>query len=233
MKIDLPQIVEELRSKARYFEKTGLIPTLDACMSVVKSDSLISTELHSRLLQGFNKLIFDQSEAPDWHPGTNDMVLDLVHPSMYPLVYGNSKVFEEEQVGIENAIQTWSGKGQNIEKDKYGEWRWDTKRKDWGYSGPDVAFEDDCWNDTYQWLPANVAFEDDGMVKITSYINNLHPRRYAPLYSTIEKLIEAALPAWDQCLVPTDENNWEPDDEDYPGGAGRLASRFEFPEDAE
>jgi hypothetical protein len=27
---------------------------------------------------------------PDWHPGSNGQVLDLVHPSLYPVVYGRT-----------------------------------------------------------------------------------------------------------------------------------------------
>ena len=29
-------------------------------------------------------------DQKDWHPGSNKQVLDLVHPSLYPLVYGKT-----------------------------------------------------------------------------------------------------------------------------------------------
>ncbi|GEM08961.1 hypothetical protein Rt10032_c06g2978 [Rhodotorula toruloides] len=33
---------------------------------------------------------------PDWHPGSNEQVLDLVHPSLFPLVYEKSLMLEVE-----------------------------------------------------------------------------------------------------------------------------------------
>ena len=55
-------------------------------------------------------------------------------------------------------------------------------------------------------------------MKFSSCINSLHPLKYAGIYRVVEKLIETALPAWDQCLA-----------EQYgcmDAGAGITASRF-------
>lgn len=60
--------------------------------------------------------------------------------------------------------------------------------------------EVDHYSSNYQWLPANLAFQGDGSVKLTSCINNLHPNKYPEIYRTIEKLVDSALPLWDQCL---------------------------------
>ncbi|TVY13172.1 hypothetical protein LARI1_G009060 [Lachnellula arida] len=210
--------VQELQSKARYHEKTGLIPALDACASVVKSDKLVSSELQADLRNAFDKLQADQKASPDWHPNSNDMVQDLLHPSMYPLVSGRTKVFSKEVVGVNDAIDKWPGKGEVIKKD-------DEK--------PDPNSRYNCviggsmlppsfWSDTYQWLPSNVAFQGDGSVKFTSYINNLHPNKYPDIYRTIEKLVERALPAWDQCLARAINYKEKT-------GAGRTTSRFSKP----
>ncbi|KAE9972274.1 hypothetical protein BLS_004099 [Venturia inaequalis] len=75
------------------------------------------------------------------------------------------------------------------------------------------------WSDTYQWLPANLAYQEDGKVKFTSYINNLHPTRYSGIYEAVQSLIDIAIPAWDQCLTPAEGYNEKQ-------GAGRLSSRF-------
>lgn len=190
----------------------------------MKSDKVVSNELHEEIRAAFDTLVANQSEAPDWHPKSNDTVMDLVHPSMYPLVYDRSKGFEEEMSNVDEAIYKWSGKGEVIKKDPYG--RWDYRSN--AYKGPGSATEP-CWNDTYQWLPANIAFQENGTLKFTSYINNLHPQRYPGMYGTIEKMIEMALPAWDQCLVPAVA--YPSRDEDSSGGAGRHCSRFEVPED--
>ncbi|KAG0650489.1 hypothetical protein D0Z07_3367, partial [Hyphodiscus hymeniophilus] len=211
--------VQELRNKAKYYEDSGLIPTLDACASVVKSDKQVSSELQAELRLAFVTLKADQEAAPDWHPNSSDMVQDLLHPSMYPLIYGRSRVFEAEVVGVDDAIETWAGKGEVIEKDIYVPGSNDHYSSGVGGSTIPANF----WSDTYQWLPSNVAFQDDGSVKFTSYVNNLHPIKYTDIYRTIEKLVERALPAWDQCLalsVGYKENL----------GAGRTVSRFSNPE---
>jgi hypothetical protein len=81
------------------------------------------------------------------------------------------------------------------------------------------------WSNTYQWLPANVALQDNGSVKFTSYINNLHPTKYPHIYETIEKLLQTALPIWDQCLAMAR-------DDDRPG-AGRKQPRLNAPDNPE
>ena len=82
--------IAELRSKAALCKETGLVSGLDAVVNtVVKSDhTLVSEQLHQRLVDAFAELRSDQAADVDWHPRTDDMVQDLVHPSMYPFVYG-------------------------------------------------------------------------------------------------------------------------------------------------
>lgn len=217
--LTLEKCVQELQRKGRYYQKSGLIPTLDACASVVKSDRIISTDLQDELRSVFDTLKKDQAVSPDWHPNSDSMVQDLIHPSMYPLVYGRSRVLKEEVVGVSDAIHKWAGKGAVIPKDEFGAPGHSTGI---GGSHPPSNF----WSDTYQWLPSNVAFQPDGEVKFTSYINNLHPNKYPEIYRTIEKLIEKSLPAWDQCLGLSVKY-------DRQTGAGRLSSRFSKPENPE
>lgn len=219
---DEKKCVQELRNKARYYEKSGLIPTLDTSASVVKSDVLVSSELRDELLKAFETLRVAQGLSPDWHPSSGDMVQDLIHPSMYPLVYGRSRVLKEEVVGVSDAIDKWAGKGEVIEKENYEQDPND--RFCYGVGGGMVP--PNFWSDIYQWLPSNVAFQDNGSVRFISYINNLHPNKYPDIYHTIEKLVERALPAWDQCLALTVGYNEK-------SGAGRLDSRFSKPENAE
>ncbi|KAH3913763.1 hypothetical protein HBI56_079360 [Parastagonospora nodorum] len=185
--------IKELRSKAKYFEQTGIVPTMEACASIAKSDTLVTQELHEALRRAFDQLKLDQQASPDWHPNSQDMVQDLVHPSMYPLVFGRTRAFPEECVGVEDAIKTWAGKGTIIPKEEELPSDDNQRRGLWNR-------EVDHYSSNYQWLPANVAFQDDGSVKLTSYINNLHPNKYPEIYRTIEKLVETTLPLWDQCL---------------------------------
>lgn len=155
------------------------------------------------------------------------MVQDLVHPSMYPLIYGRSNVFEDEVVGVSDAVERWAGKGDVIEKDVTAPCQSENsvyrRMHTVMLGGSDVPLS--YWSNAYQWLPSNVALQEDGSVKFISYINNLHPIKYPEIYSTVEKLIEIALPAWDHCLL---ENR---DGRKF--GPGRKGSRFPMPEDAE
>jgi hypothetical protein len=170
--------------------------------------------LQKALCKALDQLKADHEASPDWHPNTNDMVQDLVHPSMYPLVYGRTRAFQEECVGMEDAVKLWAGKGAIIEKDD-PETALERERESNGYS----FISRNRWSETYQWLPANVEIQQDGRVKIMSYINNLHPHKYTCIYRALEKLIEQSLPLWDQCLtlVSTDGNKV---------GAGRRETRM-------
>lgn len=183
----------------------------------MKSDNLVKDDLRESLRKAFQKLQDDQADDPDWHPGSSNMVQDLVHPSMYPLIYGRSKVFEDEVVGVSDAVEKWAGKGDMIQENAT------PVQQDVPIGGSKVP--PSYWSSTYQWLPSNVALGEDGSVKFTSYINNLHPTRYPDIYSTIEKLIETALPAWDHCLLMNQDGR------NY--GPGRMRSRFPMPDDAE
>ncbi|KAF5680020.1 hypothetical protein FHETE_562 [Fusarium heterosporum] len=210
----LEYCIKELRAKAKFFEETGLVPTLDVDATAVKSDSLVDENLRRRLQAAFATLTQDQNDNPDWHPRTNDKVRNLVHPSLYPFVYGRSRLFLDEVVGVKDAVHRWSGKGEVIPKVSES-------------SGiPAVS-------DTYQWLPANVKFQEDGSVKFTSYINGLHPNKYPEIYRTIETLVEKALPAWDFCLkqVPNYLHGGPSNEGDRAIVAGRKGSRFPRPRD--
>ncbi|KAI1366480.1 hypothetical protein F5Y08DRAFT_133372 [Xylaria arbuscula] len=206
--------IEELLGKAEYFADTGICPTLDTSIAtIVKSDVLVPPELMKVLRESFDRLIKDQSGAPDWHPGTDEKVLNLVHPSLYPLVYNSTKGFPDEVVGVTDAIDKWAGKGTVIRVDENGT----------DYDEPRYVPKD-YWSENFQWLPSNVRLQDDGSVKFTSYINNLHPNKYPEVYSAIEKLVEKALPMWDQCL-------WTQSEHENLTRPGRLAPRFPLPSD--
>lgn len=211
------QCIRELRDKANHFRRTGIIRTLDADASIAKSDSIVPAELHDALRDAFARLKADNSSNPDWHPRTGEKVQDLVHPSMYPLVYGRSLFIPEEVVGVEDAIDKWAGKGEVI-----------PRRPEWGEEGEGknmrravLRVPNFYWSTTYQWLPANLKFTDDGGVRFTSYINNLHPNKYQDIYRTIEELIKVALPMWDDCF----ESSGRRIDVNFSGGV-RYVCRF-------
>ncbi|KAF4435552.1 hypothetical protein FACUT_7083 [Fusarium acutatum] len=97
-----------------YFEKSGLIPSLDGPgNTIVKSDSFINESLHRDLNRACYTLWKDQEGNVDWHPPSNDMVQNLVHPSMHNFVYDRSPFIQEEVVGVSNALD-FMGEGKPV-----------------------------------------------------------------------------------------------------------------------
>ncbi|EIN07905.1 hypothetical protein PUNSTDRAFT_53245 [Punctularia strigosozonata HHB-11173 SS5] len=52
-----------------------------------RSDQLIPPSLKASLVQAVLPLESVPDDQKDWHPGSDGQVLDLVHPSLYPIVY--------------------------------------------------------------------------------------------------------------------------------------------------
>ena len=61
-----------------------------------RSDCLIPTDTRSELLAAVATLESVPDSQKDWHPRVDDKVLDLVHPSLYPVVYGRSVLMTGE-----------------------------------------------------------------------------------------------------------------------------------------
>ncbi|KAJ7689006.1 hypothetical protein B0H17DRAFT_1296645 [Mycena rosella] len=57
------------------------------------SDRLISDDVAQRLKTAAGALENVPEDAKDWHPGSNGQVLDLVHPSLYCVVYGRTHAY--------------------------------------------------------------------------------------------------------------------------------------------
>ncbi|KAJ1669786.1 hypothetical protein GGF38_001987 [Coemansia sp. RSA 25] len=51
------------------------------------------------------------------------------------------------------------------------------------------------------WLPTDFHVRDDGSIDIRSYINNLHPVRYAALYQSISKVFAKFVPLLEQVIT--------------------------------
>lgn len=120
-------------------------------------------------------------------------------------------------MGTEDALD-FIGQGKLVHvRDDFDEEKYRQHGYSWRLCG---ALLPDFWSDKYQWLPSNVSFREDGSAKLTSYINNLHPVDHEDIYGAIERVIDTAIPAWDQCLRRC---------EGYKTVtvAGRTASRFE------
>jgi len=82
---------DELRYKASLVPEAPLPPPPIIVFNgnVVKSDAAVFLELKQAIQDAVGKF---ESEIPkglkDWHPGSEEQVWDLVHPSLFPLIYG-------------------------------------------------------------------------------------------------------------------------------------------------
>lgn len=71
----------------RMSPEDGIVPSID---DVWKSDTLISPQLKADLRNGAAVLEDAPEKEKDWHPNTNETVLNLIHPSLFPIMYGIS-----------------------------------------------------------------------------------------------------------------------------------------------
>ncbi|KAI4847235.1 hypothetical protein E4T44_04624, partial [Aureobasidium sp. EXF-8845] len=173
-----------------------LVSVLDSEWAVVKSDGIISTELKEELKNAVAPLEDVPASSQDWHPGSNNQVLDLVHPSLFPLIYGRSRVLPTTTTNLDDCIQT-SGKGEIVPVPDEDDCKLGNQTHWLGQSG---TGETDYWSNRFQWLPSDVAFTESEGVEIKSYINNLHPVHHKSVYPVIEKFIAKSIPAWDLVL---------------------------------
>jgi Protein of unknown function (DUF4246) len=181
--------IEELRWRAEKFEKTGFVFVYNG--DVVKADAAVSTELKDRLRKAVEKLENIPSEEKDYHPNSNEQVWDLVHPSLFPLVYGTSRILRDEVIALDDCMSR-CGMGEIVPVP--------SKPRRQEKSRP-------LYSTKFQWLPCDVHLTVEGSASaeikcsIWSYINNLHPERHKDLYGVIEDIIAVTIPLWNETLL--------------------------------
>jgi hypothetical protein len=169
-----------------------MVNVLDAELTVVKSDSAISESVREALKEGVKVLENVPDIKKDWHPGSDGKVLDLVHPSLFPLIYGVSRGLGEEQVPLDDPVK-YTGQGEIIQQ------RADDREARRLRQG--ILYSNSLnplWG-SYHWLPSDIEITKEG-AKILSYINNLHPVKHKALYGVLEQIVTATLPLWEECL---------------------------------
>jgi hypothetical protein len=132
--------IAELRHKAKLFEQTGFVSVYDA--DIVKSDTAIPFPLKQRLQNAVKILEEIPDNLKDWHPRSDDKVLDLVHPSLFPLIYGRSRVLEDGVVDLEDCSKQ-IGQGITIPE-------------------PQKEQDDPAYSRRFQWLPCDVELHANG-----------------------------------------------------------------------
>lgn len=148
--------IDELRYKAKKFQETGIITAYDG--DIVKSDTVIPPSLRNDLKVAVAPLEDVPEVYRDWHPGSSNTVLDLVHPSLFPVIYGRTKILKDTLVGLDDCVRR-CGDGVTLGVPPSEE-ALQYRPNLWGR----VIFQNslqDPYSRKYQWLPCEVVFEGD------------------------------------------------------------------------
>ncbi|KAH6581674.1 hypothetical protein BASA60_002261, partial [Batrachochytrium salamandrivorans] len=145
-------------------------------------DHGVPESVYKSLIHGVAILEDVPDYKKDWHPGTDNMVLDLIHPSLFCLVYGLT------------CIPSLS-----LRKQAFSGISWESLQHNQSVAGiPTFDCSSKFSSRRFQWLPSEFYVDKDGHVSINSYINNLNPVWHPDLYKTIASVFE--------CFVPMLEN---------------------------
>lgn len=131
---DKSQCIAELKYKAGLFKEIDCVEAIGAAF---KSDTIIPDDLRKCLIEAVAPLEDVPPHDQDWHPDSENKVLDLVHPSIYPLVFGQSRILTNGLVGLDDCVKK-CGDGMTIPIPD---------------SGPDASLH--CWSTRFQWLPTD------------------------------------------------------------------------------
>ncbi|KAJ1898569.1 hypothetical protein LPJ66_002667, partial [Kickxella alabastrina] len=134
---------------------------LSAVEQVWISDTLIDDETEQVLRKWVAVL---ESGPEDWHPRNEGVVHNLIHPSLFPLIYGRSSFVDKK---IESPVAVLHVK----------------------------SFGRFCW------LPSEFQVHQNGHVTVESYINNLHPLKYAEFYPVIGNVFSKFVPVLEQVVT--------------------------------
>mmetsp|Transcript_20943 Transcript_20943/g.31928 ORF Transcript_20943/g.31928 Transcript_20943/m.31928 type:complete len:720 (+) Transcript_20943:85-2244(+) len=139
-------------------------------------DGALPNELHASLMYAIDNFVGKQ-EA-DYHPHSNGIVRDIVHPALYSYVKDVSPLLRS----VDDVAPALLPLGFDADKKDY-----------WGR--PYEA------SSKYQWLPTYFDIGLDGSCTICDYINNLVPRsEYEPLYSLLGQVFSHALPLFESAV---------------------------------
>ncbi|CAK5263957.1 unnamed protein product [Mycena citricolor] len=171
--LQLNFVIEELRAYAdRRDAELGIEP--GPFDMIFQSDCLIPDSLTQELKDAVRPLEDVPDAEKDWHPGSDQRVIDLVHPSICPLVYSES----------------WGTSSGTVKTFSY-------EKEDDGREEIDPVF----LSERFQWLPSDFMVSAEGTVKLTSpYINNISPEHHDALVPTIKRVMSRAVPMWELVL---------------------------------
>ncbi|KAJ2117583.1 hypothetical protein IW146_000604 [Coemansia sp. RSA 922] len=231
--VELAYVLDELAYYAS-LHPPGSNIRLSAADDVWFCDALVDPQITNEL-KDYAAILERVSDClKDWYPNDCSRVLNLIHPSLFPLIYSRSKLCRETnsspqaalkpgEVGeFPGSLEGWC-KALNVTKDIESDYYLPIVVRRYGtYS-----------SENFSWLPSEFRVDDNGAVTIESYINNLHPAKHAAMYQIIASVFSKFLPLLEQVVTDLVHSRWprvkldpdeyyksdepqpDPDDDDY------------------
>lgn len=127
--------------------------------NVVKSDDALPSTVKLALQDAVKSIEDVPDKLKDWHPGSDERVLDLVHPSLFPLIYGRTKALKigEKVVGLHDCVSR-CGEGEVLRNDEKNPPQANTMPRGSIWSPSRV----EAYSLKYQWLPCEVDISGQG-----------------------------------------------------------------------
>ena len=79
-----------------------MVSVYDSETAIVKSDTAVTSILAESLRSNVRVLEDVPEQLKDWHPGSDQKVLDLLHPTLFPLIYGKSRALAYGTVPLDD-----------------------------------------------------------------------------------------------------------------------------------
>jgi hypothetical protein len=163
---------------------------LNAGIGVCKSDTIIPPAVTAEIQDFVTSALNESAGQKDWEPSSNQQVWNLIDPSLYPLTRERMRVLiSGGSVPLEQTLDAYrQGEVAPLLHDEKLDWE----------------IEKYLYSLRYQWLPCEVEFRElagSTDVRITSYINNLHPCEQRPFYRTLEGVISKVIEPWNEILI--------------------------------
>lgn len=195
-----------------------------AVEGVFAADGLLPAAQLAALKGAVSQLEATQRDADaiDWHPGSNQQVRDLVHPSLFCYRRGITPELPDASVGAPTAALRTRGEGPSS-RDTVGQ-----LTRSIGSGSPRIqappapdpaaaypmksAAHPMKSADGLVWLPSEFRVGADGHVSIESYINQMDPKQCPSLYGAVGEAFERLVPLLEDVLTVSacsDERNWE------------------------
>lgn len=175
------EVFEYVIRELKWYDELQSLPEIAAGKFKIAADDKIlysDGAIADNIVKSFSKDAASFESAitkKDYHPGSDDLVVDLLHPSLFHLVYGRTKVISGDKLVAAEF-------NEEIKTVKKGVAEYGVSKR-------------------FQWLPALMKLDSETKhFGFVSYINNLHPIKNSSLYQSIADIFNQVIPGLNLCL---------------------------------